>query len=108
MKNKPTPETDAFVKAHAGKRTSTTLYNFQDLAERLENERDEWKSNHDNQVYINQLLRDRPDLKERAKLVDELIEKLDEARKEAEMWRYHWEKRSVMSMIVSTKMPWEK
>lgn len=40
-------------------------------------QRDEWKANHDNQVSINQLLRDRPDLKDRAASVDKLIEQLD-------------------------------
>jgi predicted nucleic acid-binding protein len=32
----------------------------------------------------------------------------EEARREAEMWRDHWKNRRVMSMIVSSKMPWEK
>lgn len=32
----------------------------------------------------------------------------DEARREAETWRWHWQHRSVMSMIISTKLPWEK
>jgi|688.fasta_scaffold108504_9 hypothetical protein len=37
-----------------------------------------WKDNHDNQVKINQLLRDRPDLGHRAKSVDALIKQRDE------------------------------
>jgi chromosome segregation ATPase len=36
-----------------------------------------WKDNHDNQVKINQLLRDRPDLGHRAKSVDALIKQRD-------------------------------
>lgn len=40
-------------------------------------QRDEWKANHDNQVSINKLLRDRPDLKDRAASVDKLIEQRD-------------------------------
>jgi hypothetical protein len=36
-----------------------------------------WKDNHDNQVKINQLLRDRPDLSDRAKSVDALIKQRD-------------------------------
>lgn len=36
-----------------------------------------WKDNHDNQVKINQLLRDRPDLGDRAKSVDALIKQRD-------------------------------
>jgi hypothetical protein len=34
-----------------------------------------WKDNHDNQVKINQLLRDRPDLGDRAKSVDGLVKR---------------------------------
>jgi hypothetical protein len=34
-----------------------------------------WKDNHDNQVKINQLLRDRPDLGDRVKSVDGLIKR---------------------------------
>ena len=37
-----------------------------------------WKDNHDNQVKINQLLRDRPDLGDRAKSVDTLIKQRNE------------------------------
>jgi hypothetical protein len=36
-----------------------------------------WKDNHDNQVKTNQLLRDRPDLGDRAKSVDALIKQRD-------------------------------
>jgi hypothetical protein len=36
-----------------------------------------WKDNHDNQVKTNQLLRDRPDLGDRAKSVDALIKQHD-------------------------------
>jgi hypothetical protein len=36
-----------------------------------------WKDNHDNQVNTNQLLRDRPDLCDRAKSVDALIKQRD-------------------------------
>jgi hypothetical protein len=36
-----------------------------------------WKDNHDNQVKINQLLRDRPDLGDRVKSVDGLIKRHD-------------------------------
>jgi hypothetical protein len=54
------------------------------LCRQLERERDDarldtkrWKSNHDNQVKLKQIISDRPDLKERAKLVAELIEERD-------------------------------
>jgi len=40
-------------------------------------ERDKWKANHDNQVVINRTLRDRPDLGERAKLVEALTKQRD-------------------------------
>jgi DNA repair exonuclease SbcCD ATPase subunit len=36
-----------------------------------------WKDNHNNQVKINQLLRDRPDLSDRVKSVDALIKQRD-------------------------------
>jgi hypothetical protein len=57
------------------------LYALQDqLADQLRKdliearaEAKKWKDNHDNQVKINQLLRDRPDLGDRAKSVDVLI-----------------------------------
>lgn len=39
-----------------------------------------WKSNHDNQVKINQLLRDRPDMGERAALVSRLMQENAELR----------------------------
>jgi len=58
-------------------------------------ERDTWKANHDNQVKINQLLRDRPDLKERAGLVDRLIKERDQLRQE----RDHWKSKTVNQMM---------
>jgi hypothetical protein len=47
------------------------------LCRKLVRERDEWKAAHDNQVKLKQIISDRPDLKERAKLVAELIEERD-------------------------------
>jgi hypothetical protein len=44
---------------------------------RVGEQRDKWKASHDNQVELNRLLRDRPDLKERAALVDKLITQRD-------------------------------
>lgn len=46
----------------------------------LRRERNHWKANHDNQVRVNQLLRDRPDLGERAKLVAHLMQENAELR----------------------------
>jgi len=57
-----------------------------ELAEMLQ-QRDEWKANHDNQVAINRILRDRPDIGDRAKLVDELIQQRDQAEETAERYR---------------------
>lgn len=51
-----------------------------DESQRLRDERDMWKANHDNMVYLNRLLRDRPDLAERARLVDELVSHRDASR----------------------------
>lgn len=57
-------------------------------------ERDMWKSNHDNQVAIKRAVLDRPDLKERATLVQALISERDQLRAdnavlaaEVEAWR---------------------
>jgi hypothetical protein len=51
-----------------------------EFARKLERERDEWKAAHDNQAKLKRIISDRPDLKERAKLVEELIKERDEAR----------------------------
>lgn len=51
------------------------IYNTRDEAAA---EVKKWKDNHDNQVKINQLLRNRPDLGHRAKSVDSLIKQRDE------------------------------
>lgn len=47
------------------------------VSEEIERERDAWKAAHDNQVKLKQIISNRPDLKERAKLVAELIEERD-------------------------------
>jgi hypothetical protein len=47
------------------------------VARKLERERNSWKKAHNNQVKLKQIISDRPDLKERAKLVAELIEERD-------------------------------
>jgi len=44
---------------------------------KLERECNSWKASHDNQVKLKKIVSDRPDLKERAKLVAELIEERD-------------------------------
>lgn len=50
----------------------------------VERERDKWKANHDNQVKLRRALMDRPDLAERAKLVQKLSSELDAANARAE------------------------
>lgn len=50
--------------------------------ERVTKERDQWKANHDNQVAIKAALLDRPDLKDRAKRIQELIAERDTARRQ--------------------------
>lgn len=59
------------------------------LCRKLVGERDEWKAAHDNQVKLKQIISDRPDLKERAKLVAELIEERDECKRLAIEQHYH-------------------
>jgi len=80
-----TPITDELAREFAGKRVSSrdagAVWNLcRDLERELEEarkQRDKWKANHDNQVAINRTLRDRPDLGERAKLVDALTKQRD-------------------------------
>ena len=43
------------------------------LFEKLERERDMWKANHDNQVAIKRIIAARPDLKDRAPMVEKLM-----------------------------------
>ena len=78
-----TPETDAF------QQTDQCAYDsmWRGFARKLERERDEWKAAHDNQAKLKRIISDRPDLKERAKLVEELIKERDEARFDLEFRR---------------------
>jgi uncharacterized small protein (DUF1192 family) len=41
--------------------------------ERLKAERDHWRANHDNQVHLRRILMDRPDLRERSKMIQSLV-----------------------------------
>jgi len=67
-----TPETDAYRW-----NDDRSICGWGQFAEKLERERDSWKAAHDNQVKLKRIISDRPDLKERAKLVAELIEERD-------------------------------
>jgi hypothetical protein len=69
-----TPETDAYRW-----NDDRSICGWGQFAEKLERERDSWKAAHDNQVKLKQIISNRPDLKERAKLVAELIKERDEA-----------------------------
>ncbi len=44
---------------------------------------------------------------EMADIARKMERERDEARAEAERWRDNWKHRGTMSMIVSTKLPWE-
>jgi hypothetical protein len=44
----------------------------------------------------------------RIEFAQKLERERDEARIEAERWREHWKNGRKMSMIVSSKFPWEK
>ncbi len=57
------------------------------LSHQFRNERDQWKANHDNQVALKAALLDRPDLKERAALVQSLAAERDHLRAEVEALR---------------------
>jgi hypothetical protein len=80
-----TPETDAVLKQfehHLPNWLASEI--MAAVARRLERERDEWKAAHDNQAKLKRIISDRPDLKERAKLVAELIKERDEWKEVAE------------------------
>ena len=70
-----TPETDAME--YIDSMCDKDKFVESQFARKLERERDGWKAAHDNQVKLKQIISDRPDLKERAKLVAELIEERD-------------------------------
>lgn len=52
----------------------------------MKDERDHWKANHDNQVAIKRALLDRPDLAERAKAVQSLVDERDALRADGRMY----------------------
>lgn len=58
----------------------------------LQKEIDKWKASHDNQVKLRRMLMDRPDLKERAKLVSGLTEENQKLQKEIERLKGEMEK----------------
>ena len=70
-----TPETDSVAEYEGN--WDTKALRMTDHARKLERECNRWKAAHDNQVKLKQIISDRPDLKERAKLVAELIEERD-------------------------------
>lgn len=57
------------------------INNQYELIKEISDERDHWKSNHDNQVVLKQTLSQRPDLKDRSAKMNELMDKLDIARR---------------------------
>jgi len=82
-----TPETDAVAVIEGN--WDTKALRMGDFARKLERERNSWKAAHDNQVKLKQIISDRPDLKERAKLVAELIEERDECKRLAIEQHHH-------------------
>ena len=57
------------------------INNQYELIKEISDERDHWKANHDNQVALKQTLTQRPDLKDRSAKMNELVDKLDIARR---------------------------
>jgi hypothetical protein len=76
-----TPETD-HIENNLGDDAHPILLSF---CRKLERERDSWKAAHDNQVKLKRIISERPDLKEHAKLVAELIKDC------GEYWGYYHE-----------------
>ena len=62
-----TPETDEMGSMRR------TVTEWRNLCEKLERERNEWKANHDNQVALKRIIAARPDLKDRAPMVEKLM-----------------------------------
>jgi len=71
-----TPETDAME--YIDSMCDKEKFVESQFARKLERERNFWKDGHDNQVKLKQIISDRPDMKERAKLVEKLIKERDE------------------------------
>jgi len=57
------------------------ITNQYELIKEIADERDHWKANHDNQVKLKETLTERPDLRERSAKMNELMDKLDIARR---------------------------
>lgn len=81
---KPTPETDNCARVYQTAGIPDAYRVLLDLCRKIELERDKWKAAHDNQVNLKRMLMDRPDLKERARLIEQLCEERDELRKAAD------------------------
>ncbi len=78
LKAKDDQVMEARIEAVRG--TVSRSLNRHDEIQALKRERDHWKANHDSQVKVNRLLRDRPDMGERARLVALLMQENDELR----------------------------
>jgi hypothetical protein len=100
-----TPRTKAATRMAFTSEYMVEIEEAQKLERELEEarkQRDKWKANHDNQVAINRTLRDRPDLGERAKLVDALTKQRDalaEALTEIRAWGHHSTKERLRCFI---------
>ncbi len=70
-------ELNNFQKGYA--ELSDLVQSLKKEKEELTKERDKWKASHDNQVNLRRILMDRPDLKERANLVQKLIEEKEDS-----------------------------
>jgi hypothetical protein len=57
------------------------IANQYEVIKEIADERDHWKANHDNQVKLKETLTERPDLRERSAKMNELMDKLDIARR---------------------------
>ena len=88
--NTDTPESDkakiAFTSLFANDDAYWIPYT---VGMRLERERDQWKANHDNQVALKAMLKERPDLGDKASRIADLIRELYEVRQER---KNDWEK----------------
>lgn len=95
-----TPETDALWNPIRGS-AFWANHPARLLSEKLERERNAWKANHDNQVAIKRIIAARPDLQERAPMVEKLMAERNRA--QAHSIRQHETIQRLEAIIQATK-----
>jgi hypothetical protein len=79
-----------------------TVTEWRNLCEKLERESNEWKANHDNQVALKRIIAARSDLKDRAPMVEKLMDERNRA--QSHSIRQHDRIKELESVIRETIM----